>query len=86
MPWVISDLLEPLIAQKRVISIAGASGSGKTTLALSLVCNFLSKPQNQERHAIWIQASEIFPRSRLETMYTSNPHILFSINEKKSII
>jgi ABC-type dipeptide/oligopeptide/nickel transport system ATPase component len=86
MPRVISDLLEPFIAQKRVISIAGASSSGKTTLALSLVGNFLSKPQYQERHAIWIQASEIFPRNRFETMYALNPEILSSINERLNII
>ncbi|MHA2392573.1 MAG: hypothetical protein ACXAEX_11575 [Promethearchaeota archaeon] len=56
-----------IFSQGTVISISGASGTGKTSLALYLIAEILKKSES----SIWIQASEPFPKSRLESMYNA---------------
>ena len=60
----ISSILQKIT----VVNISGESGTGKTSFALYLVSQLL---QNEE-YCIWIQASESFPKKRLETMYGKN--------------
>ena len=56
-----------IFSQGTVISISGASGTGKTSLALYLIAEILKKSES----SVWIQASEPFPKKRLETMYNA---------------
>lgn len=57
-------VLSPYLEKKsKVISISGPSASGKTTLALELISKI-----SREENSIWIQASEHFPRRRLDSL------------------
>jgi ABC-type dipeptide/oligopeptide/nickel transport system ATPase component len=53
-----------------IFSISGPSASGKTTLALQIISN-LTKSKKQEK-SIWIQASEPFPKRRLDSLLLKN--------------
>ena len=61
-----------LLKKRRIISISGESGTGKTTLALQLIASGLSREGAFDRQAVWIQASEVFPRKRLQALFRSS--------------
>ena len=71
----ITSLFE-LLKERRIISISGESGTGKTTLALQLIASALTQEDSQEDtfddHAVWIQASEQFPKKRLRSFFKSS--------------
>jgi RecA/RadA recombinase len=56
-----------------VISISGKSGTGKTTLALQLVSTILTGEKPYENSCVWIQASELFPKKRLISLFKTSP-------------
>ncbi len=64
------------ISQEGIISIYGESGTGKTTLALQIISELMITHKSQNWQSVWIQASETFPKKRLQTMY---------INERENI-
>jgi ABC-type dipeptide/oligopeptide/nickel transport system ATPase component len=51
-----------------IVSISGESGTGKTTLALQLITSTLIDG-NFDDQAVWIQASEQFPKKRLISLF-----------------
>ncbi|TFG18654.1 MAG: hypothetical protein EU533_07520 [Promethearchaeota archaeon] len=53
-----------------IISISGPSGSGKTTLALQLFSSLIQL--DMEEKCIWVEASEPFPKKRLEALLSGN--------------
>ena len=55
-----------LLKERRIISISGESGTGKTTLALQLVASALTREGLTKNQAVWVQASEQFPKKRLQ--------------------
>ena len=61
-----------LLKKRRIISISGESGTGKTTLALQLIASGLSREGAFDHQAVWIQASEVFPRKRLQALFRSS--------------
>jgi len=67
------------ISQDGIISIYGESGTGKTTLTLQIISEFIIKHKSQNRQCIWVQASEIFPKKRLQTMYRNEPEIISAL-------
>ena len=56
-----------------VISISGESGTGKTILALQLVSTILTGEKPYENSCVWIQASELFPKKRLISLFKTSP-------------
>lgn len=64
--------IKKLISLNNIISISGPSGTGKTTLSLHLVGNLLKHNEPLTDSCIWIQASEIFPKKRLEQLFENN--------------
>ena len=56
--------------KNEVVSISGPSASGKTTLALQLVSELMN-PEEEEK-AIWVQASEHFPKKRMEALLSED--------------
>jgi len=58
---------------KSIISISGKSGTGKTTLALQMVGNLLTNDASYEGSCVWLQASELFPKKRLVSLYRTDP-------------
>ena len=58
---------------RRVISISGKSGTGKTTLTLQLVSTILTGEKPYENSCVWIQASELFPKKRLISLFKTSP-------------
>lgn len=64
----IASLFE-VLNERRIISISGESGTGKTTLALQLISSGLTQEESSEDKALWIQASELFPKKRLHSLY-----------------
>jgi predicted ATP-dependent serine protease len=67
-----------LNGDSEIISISGPSASGKTTLALQIISNLIN-PKKQEK-SIWIQASELFPKRRL------NAFLLKKLSQKKYVL
>lgn len=67
----ITSLFE-VLNERRIISISGESGTGKTTLALQLISSGLTQEENSEDKALWIQASELFPKKRLHSLYKNS--------------
>ena len=59
------NYFEKIILLHSVVSISGKSGTGKTSFALYLVGSMVNSPSC----CIWIQASEPFPKIRLEAMF-----------------
>lgn len=59
-----------------IISISGKAGTGKTTLGLQIVSNVLTNEISYENRCIWIQASEIFPKKRLISLFKKSPGML----------
>jgi RecA/RadA recombinase len=76
------DGVKQLFSYGDPISISGESGTGKTTLALYLVGNCL---KDGER-CIWIQASELFPVKRLETLFEKQSDTLDYLRENIFVI
>ena len=62
------NYLEKIGLPHSVISISGKSGTGKTSFAIYLVGNTVNSPSC----CIWIQASETFPKTRLEAMFRND--------------
>jgi ABC-type Fe3+/spermidine/putrescine transport system ATPase subunit len=89
-----------LNGQSEIISISGPSASGKTTLALQIISNLID-PEEQEK-TIWVQASEHFPKRRLDALLLGNSsqkkyvlqntfifpsnHVLSSFEEQQEIL
>ncbi|MHA1987214.1 MAG: hypothetical protein ACW98D_11285, partial [Promethearchaeota archaeon] len=65
---VISSFQE-LFRGNTLISISGKGGTGKTSLSLFLIGKFLTSIQPYEGSCIWVQASEIFPKKRLHSLF-----------------
>ncbi|KKM17733.1 hypothetical protein LCGC14_1672820 [marine sediment metagenome] len=60
--------LQKILDKITVVNLSGESGTGKTSLALYLASYLLK----DDHYCIWVQASELFPKKRLETMYGNN--------------
>ncbi|NVM43842.1 MAG: hypothetical protein HWN79_02905 [Candidatus Lokiarchaeota archaeon] len=58
---------------KSIVSISGKSGTGKTTLALQIVSSILTNEAPYEGSCVWIQASELFPKKRLVSLFKTSP-------------
>ncbi|MBY9016596.1 MAG: hypothetical protein KGD68_12950 [Candidatus Lokiarchaeota archaeon] len=71
-PSNIASLFD-LLRERRIISVSGESSTGKTTLALQLIASALSCEDVTDERCVWIQASEQFPKKRLETIFRSSP-------------
>ena len=69
----ISSLYNLSQRNRSTISISGKSGTGKTTLALQLASTILTSEKPLENSCVWIQASEIFPKKRLISLYKTSP-------------
>jgi adenylate kinase family enzyme len=67
---ILSQIKCYLNVVSEIISISGPSASGKTTLALQIISNLII-PNKQEK-SIWVQASELFPKRRLDTLLLNN--------------
>ena len=65
--------IHDLTLQNKIFSIAGASSTGKTTLMLQLISNFLTDTGPNQFCCLWIQASESFPKKRLQKMLELTP-------------
>jgi hypothetical protein len=65
----ILDGIKELFRDNTVVSISGKSGTGKTSLALYLVGSYLTSSTPYSESCVWVQASELFPKKRLETMF-----------------
>jgi len=61
--------VQDLVLKKKIVSISGESGTGKTTLALQLATSLLLDNLPYHHQCLWVQASEQFPKKRLETMF-----------------
>ena len=57
--------IENFILSHSVVSISGKSGTGKTSLVLYIIGNLVEKPSC----SVWIQASELFPKARMISMF-----------------
>ncbi len=68
VPTMLDGLLS-LISHNTIVNISGESGTGKTTLALYLVGNFLVSQKPYEQSCVWVQASEVFPKKRLNSLF-----------------
>jgi len=68
----IEHLLTILPLTQNLISISGESGTGKTTLGLQIAGFFLTHSLPYTQKCIWIQASELFPKKRLISLYQDN--------------
>jgi RecA/RadA recombinase len=79
-------LIHQGFSDKHIISISGPAGSGKTSLALYLVGTFLTLKKPHQGSCIWIQASEAFPKKRLESLFTLQPTKLAYLNDVFYII
>jgi hypothetical protein len=66
----------PHFMNNKIISISGKSGAGKTTLAIQVVGDILRRSVHNEGSCVWIQASEIFPKKRLFTLFQDNLALL----------
>ena len=75
-----------LFLQEKIISLSGESGTGKTTFALYLVGNLLTSNKQVLSSCIWVQASEAFPKKRLNQIFSCQPNKLQYINENIFII
>ncbi len=60
-----------ILRGRGIISISGESGTGKTTLALQLISSTLTQNSFDDQ-AVWIQASEQFPKKRLLTFFNNS--------------
>ena len=67
--------LQEILHKMTIVNLSGESGTGKTSLALYLASQFLE----DKGCCIWVQASEPFPKRRLETMYGNNQKRLTAI-------
>ncbi len=67
----IASLLN-LLKERRIVSISGESGTGKTTLALQLVASALTQEDGSKNQALWVQASEQFPKKRLQVLFKNS--------------
>ncbi|MFX1314413.1 MAG: hypothetical protein ACFE9T_00985 [Promethearchaeota archaeon] len=76
----IFSFIQHLLGENKIINISGESGTGKTTLALQLVGNFFK--DNLSACCIWVQASELFPRKRLASMFRQSSDFLDYLKRK----
>ncbi|MBD3196041.1 MAG: hypothetical protein GF317_13365 [Candidatus Lokiarchaeota archaeon] len=68
---VLKNIEEPY----NIWNIYGESGTGKTTLAIQFISNIIRK-SNYTHKCLWIQASERFPKKRVQTMFQNDKQIL----------
>ena len=69
----ISSIYNLSQTNRSFISISGKSGTGKTTLVLQLVSSILTSEKPYESSCVWIQASELFPKKRLLSLFKTSP-------------
>lgn len=69
----LSSIYSISLKNKSIISISGKSGTGKTTLALQFVSYILINEAPYEGSCVWLQASELFPKKRLVSLYRTAP-------------
>jgi predicted ATP-dependent serine protease len=75
-----------LYLQNKILSISGKSATGKTTFALQLISNLFARFPSNNFSCLWIQASESFPKKRLQNMLKQSPHKLSYILDNIFII
>ena len=78
--------IENLFHGNTLISISGKAGTGKTSLSLYLIGKFLTSTQPYESSCVWVQASEPFPKKRLETLFNKNQKQLAYLTQNIFII
>ncbi|GAH11584.1 unnamed protein product, partial [marine sediment metagenome] len=61
--------IQELFRANTLISISGKAGTGKTSLSLFLIGKFLTSIQPYEGSCIWVQASEVFSKKRLYSLF-----------------
>jgi RecA/RadA recombinase len=83
---IIIDKLTELTKKKGIISLSGGSGTGKTTFALYFIGNSLTSSMIFSESCIWIQASEIFPKKRLESLFKNHLEKWSYLNQNIFII
>ena len=76
---LILEGIKEIFQDNTVISISGKSGTGKTSLALYLAGYYLASDIPHDGSCVWIQASELFPKKRLKTMF-QNTSLNYLIN------
>ena len=86
MQNIASEALSKMISKNRITSIIGESSAGKTTLAIQLVANLMIQNERITNKAIWIQASEKFPKKRLITMYQNHPTVASNLLRRIYVI
>jgi len=64
--------IKNLIYKNRLISISGKAGTGKSSLSLFLIGKFLTSNIPYEGSCVWIQASELFPKKRLNSIFSND--------------
>ncbi len=74
----ILEELQKILDKITVVNLSGESGTGKTSFALYLIGHLL----RNDHYCIWVQASEPFPKKRLETMYGNNQKKLYILKNQ----
>ncbi|MHA1932484.1 MAG: hypothetical protein ACW96X_08085 [Promethearchaeota archaeon] len=64
--------IEDLFQDNTLVSISGKAGTGKTSLSLFLVGKFLTSRKPYEGSCIWVQASELFSKKRLNSLFKND--------------
>ena len=65
----IMSSIQELFQGYTLISISGKAGTGKTSMSLFLIGKFLTSIQPYEGSCIWVQASELFSKKRLHSLF-----------------
>jgi len=73
--------IENLFEENTLISISGKAGTGKSTLSLFLVGKFLTATHPYEGSCIWVQASDLFSKKRLHSLFSENGKQLMYITQ-----
>lgn len=63
-----------LVSEHKLTCISGESGTGKTTLACQLVGTYLALKRTDT--CLWVQASEIFPKTRIAQLFQEDLNAL----------
>ncbi|MHA2180350.1 MAG: hypothetical protein ACXAAH_02870 [Promethearchaeota archaeon] len=64
--------IKDLLQCNTLVSISGKAGTGKTSLSLFLVGKFLTSIKPYEGSCIWVQASELFSKKRLDSLFKND--------------
>jgi len=76
-------VFQDLTKKNLVVSISGESGLGKTSLALYLIGNLI---QIEMTSCVWVQASESFPKKRMNSMFQKYNSVLDYLNNNVFVI